>query len=355
MPNTRNRLIDFAGLKIDALLVSFGPNVRYLTGFTGSNGVALVTPDDTILFTDPRYTIRAKQEFGGSVVILKGALGPAVIGRLAKRKRRMRLGFEASRVSYADFQAMSKSLGSQQRLTPTQGVIEGFRMVKDAEEIAAIRASVEVNSQAFERVLKGVKEGVTEKEIAAELEYQQILMGAEGKSFETIVAFGKRGALPHANPTAARLGRDVVILIDMGACLNGYASDMTRMAVLGNPPAGFKRMYKAVLDAQLAAIDAVREGVTAASVDRAARQVLRDQGMDKLFVHSTGHGLGLEIHEAPGLRKTDKTRLKAGMVITIEPGVYKEGYGGVRIEDTLAVTKTGCEVLTPTTKELIHL
>jgi Xaa-Pro aminopeptidase len=189
-----------------------------------------------------------------------------------------------------------------------------------------------------------------ESDLAAELEYRMRRLGAEKPAFETIVAGGVRSALPHAQPTAAAL--EGMVVVDMGAFVDGYASDMTRMLFIGSPNAKVKRAYKAVLEAQLAAIDAVRAGVSAGRVDRAARSTLRAHGLDRAFVHSTGHGLGLEIHEPPRLGKGEKTRLRAGMAITIEPGVYVEGWGGIRIEDTVVVTERGCDVLTPTGKTL---
>jgi len=225
--------------------------------------------------------------------------------------------------------------------------------VKSAPEIALIRRSVDANSKAFEQALRVIRPGRTrEADLAAEIDYRMRKLGAERPAFETIVASGERSALPHAQPTQRILGKNELLLIDMGATLEGYASDMTRVLYLGRPNGRIKRIYDAVLEAQLAAIAAVRPGVTAAHVDRAARNVLRTEKLDNAFVHSTGHGLGLEIHEPPRLGKKEKTRLQEGMAITIEPGVYLRGYGGVRIEDTVVVTKTGCEVLTPTSKEL---
>jgi len=191
-----------------------------------------------------------------------------------------------------------------------------------------------------------------ESELAADLEYRMRRLGAEKPSFDTIVAGGARSALPHAQPTAARLQTGELAIVDMGAFQQGYASDMTRMLFLGKPGTKVKRAYRAVLEAQLAAIDAVRAGVGTARVDAAARRVLAGYGLDHAFVHSTGHGLGLEIHEPPRLGKRDKGKLKAGMAVTIEPGVYIEGWGGIRIEDTIIVTETGCEILTPTPKDL---
>jgi Xaa-Pro aminopeptidase len=237
-------------------------------------------------------------------------------------------------------------------LEPVSGWIEELRMLKSAAELALIRRSVETNSRAFEQTIARVKPGTRERDLAAELEYRMRRLGAERPSFETIVAAGVRSALPHAQPTGGQLSSGDLVVVDMGAFQDGYASDMTRMLCVGNPSAKTKRMYRAVREAQLAAIDAVRPGVTTVSVDAAARRVLAGFGMDHLFIHSTGHGLGLEIHEPPRLGKRDRHRLKRGMAITIEPGAYIEGFGGVRIEDTVVVTETGCEILTPTPKHL---
>jgi Xaa-Pro aminopeptidase len=228
-------------------------------------------------------------------------------------------------------------------------------MTKSPGEIDMIRKSVRVNSEAYARTLRRVRLGMRERDIAAELDYQMRLHGAEKPAFDTIVAAGAHSALPHAHPTGQRLEENDLLLIDMGACLDGYMSDMTRMAFLGLPNKRVRTLYDAVLEAQLAGIDAVRPGVTAAQVDGAARGVLKKHGLDREFVHSTGHGLGLEIHEGPRIGKKDQTVLRAGMVITIEPGAYIDRVGGVRIEDTVLVTANGCEVLTPTTKEFVHL
>jgi Xaa-Pro aminopeptidase len=237
-------------------------------------------------------------------------------------------------------------------LEPANGWIEQLRMVKSAAEIDRIRRSVETNSRAFELTVKRVRPGMKEQDLAAELEYRMRRLGAEKPSFETIVACGLRSALPHAQPTAAPLKRGELVVVDMGAIENGYCSDMTRMLFLGAPTMKVKRTYRAVLEAQLAAIDAVRPGATCSRVDAAARNVLKVCGLDRAFIHSTGHGLGLEIHEPPRIGKRDKTRLQPGMAITIEPGVYLEDFGGIRIEDTVVVTEKGCEILTPTDKRL---
>jgi Xaa-Pro aminopeptidase len=350
----RNPAVDFAAEEIDALLVTGAANVRYLSGFTGSNGLLIVTPRSATFFTDPRYAIQASEQVDvKTIVVPRGGLLTAAV-KMLRRMRAKRIGFERAHVSYAQYAALEDAL-PQARLVPIDDAIERQRMIKSPEEIAAIRRSVEINSRAFDRALRKLRPGVSEAEMAAELEYQMRRLGAERPSFETIVAFGARTALPHAHPTTGKLGGVELVLIDMGATREGYASDMTRMLHVGRPSPKVRRMYSAVLEAQLAAIDAVHEGVAAQRVDRAARQVLKRHGLDRAFTHSTGHGLGLEIHERPRIGKGDPTQLEAGMAITIEPGAYLEGFGGIRIEDTLVVTRNGCEILTSTPKELIAL
>jgi Xaa-Pro aminopeptidase len=348
-------VIPFSELKIDALLVSAASNIRYLSGFTGSNGLLLVTPDSQTLFTDPRYTIQASEECTCAVkTVSKGHLDLAAI-EIIRRKRLKRIGFEATRVIYDSYQRLKQTLPLAAALKPIGPVIEKLRMIKSAAEIERIRRSVRTNSEAFESTVKSIRPGVSEMAIAAELEFKMRRLGAEKAAFETIVASGARTALPHAQPSQQQTAVNELLLIDMGSCQNGYMSDMTRMLFLGRPSHRVRSIYRAVLNAQLAAIDTVRAGVTAGQVDRKARQVLESEGLAKEFVHSTGHGLGLEIHEPPRVGKKDPTRLEAGMVITIEPGAYVRGFGGVRIEDTVLVTKNGCEVLTPTSKELMLL
>jgi Xaa-Pro aminopeptidase len=349
------RAVVAAGLatrKLDALLVAFSPNLRYLSGFTGSNGNLLLTPGRSILFTDPRYRIQSAQETTCEVRIVKGPLTVAVNAAISRLRLR-RIGYEPARMTYDLFDSLKAKLPMRASLEPAAGWIEELRMVKSAAEIDRIRRSVDNNSRAFEQAIARVKPGMKESDLAAELEYRMRRLGAEKPAFETIVAGGARSAWPHAQPSASRLKMGDLVVVDMGAMQEGYASDMTRMLFLGSPGAKVKRTYKAVLEAQLAAIDAVRPGISSARVDAAARNVLKRYGLDQFFVHSTGHGLGLEIHEPPRIGKRDKTKLQAGMAITIEPGVYMEGFGGIRIEDTVVVTEKGCEILTPTSKELV--
>jgi len=273
------------------------------------------------------------------------------VTRELEKTRPKRLGVERDEITLARVEALKKKLPARSELAGVSGLIENLRMVKDAEEIELIRASVELNSRALDNALRRFKAGMSERELAAEIDYQSRKLGAEAPSFDTIVAAGPRTALPHAHPGGAKIGPGMV-LIDMGAFRDGYASDMTRMVHIGAPSPRYKKAYKAVLEAQLAAIDAVRGGAASLAVDRAARRALKGHGLEKEFIHSTGHGLGLEIHEPPRLGRRDKTKLAAGMAVTIEPGIYMEGWGGIRIEDTVLVTANDCEILTPTSKEL---
>jgi len=346
---------DAQALELDAALVSALPNIRYLTGFTGSNGLVLTTGRQSILFTDPRYTLQAQAETAGSgvkVVIAKGSLEEALAAKLAKLRR---IGFENNRMSYRTWEHLQRSLPLNGSFKNLGNAIEVRRMVKSPAEIAAIRESVSINSAALTAAIGRFRAGMTENELAAEIEFQMRMLGAEKPSFDTIVAFKKNSARPHARPGAAKIDGNGLLLIDMGTFRGGYASDMTRCFHLGKPGAKTRDLYNAVHEAQLAGVNAVAPGVGASDIDAAARKVLKRHGLDKAFVHSTGHGLGLEIHEAPRLGRGDATILQSGMAITIEPGAYIDGMGGVRIEDTVLTTPSGVEILTPTAKELVIL
>lgn len=344
---------EFFQLQLDGAVISALPNVRYLSGFTGSNAVLVIgRGGESVLFTDPRYELRAAQESDCEVRVKKGSLVEAAAKYITRRRWRT-VGFEAARLTVASCSELQERLPKHAVLKGTSGWVERYRMVKSAGEIEAIRASVELNSTAFKSAIRKLTGRTTEAELAGEIEYQMRKLGAEKPSFETIVASGSNSALPHAQPRNEMVGTDRLLLVDMGAMLDGYASDMTRMLHLGNPGKKAKTLYKAVLEAQLAATDSVRPGMKAGGVDAVARKVLRRYGMEEAFVHSTGHGVGLEIHEAPRLGKRDGTPLEPGMVITIEPGAYLPGFGGVRIEDMVLVTSSGGEVLTPTSRELL--
>lgn len=345
--------------RVDALLVTSLHNVRYLSGFTGSSANMLVFRDGrSILFTDPRYTVQSRAQVNCEIRISKGTLTKAISGELGRRtpsRGTLRVGFEPEHLNVARRDGLESAFPGRTNLAPvSEGLIAKQRMVKDAGEIEKIRQAVHMNSVALDRALKHFRSGMTETDLAAEIDYRSRRAGADGPAFDTIVASGARSALPHARPGQTRI-QPGILLIDMGAFADGYASDMTRTFHVGRSSPEFRSIYGAVLQSQLAAIDAVRPGATAGSIDRAARRVLRGRSLDREFVHSTGHGLGLEIHEGPRLGRNDRTILQPGMAITIEPGVYREGWGGIRIEDTVLVTQSGYEVLTPTTKALTEI
>lgn len=341
------------GERLDAIAVSHLPNVRYLTGFSGSNALLLLTANGSVLLTDPRYTVQAHQECNCPVKIVSSGTLWAELARKIQKRQIKHLGLEAAHITHADWQNVAATLGREVKLKPLTGVVENQRMIKSADEINQIREAVKLTSKAFEKVLKKAHPGESEIDVAAALDFHMRKLGADGVAFDTIVAFAERSALPHAHPTGRTIDHDQLLLVDMGASLNGYASDMTRVVHVGKPGDKVRRLYEAVLEAQLAAIDAVRPGAEAAEVDAAARKTLKKYGLDRAFLHSTGHGLGLEIHENPRIGRKSEAVLQPGMAITIEPGAYIEGFGGVRIEDTVLVTDTGVEVLTPTSKELV--
>jgi Xaa-Pro aminopeptidase len=354
-PQRRQRVASaLASHKVDALLVSSLASIRYLTGYAGSNGLILLTATDAHFFTDPRYATEAQQNIDCKVHVCKKPLIQEAAG-IATRKHLKKIGFESTWMQVDTYDRLKAALGAATKLQPVSGIVETLRAVKSPDEIAKIRASVLVNSAAYEKTLRRIKRGTREMDIAAELDFQMRMAGAEKPAFETIVASGTRTALPHAHPTAKPLQDGELLLIDMGAMVEGYASDMTRMTFLGEPSRKTQFLYNAVLEAQLAGVAAVKAGATCDRVDSAAREVLKRHELDRYFVHSTGHGLGLEIHEGPRVAKKQTAKLEAGMVITIEPGAYIEGLGGVRIEDTVLVTETGCEILTPTSKQLALL
>lgn len=350
----RQRLLEaLAELRCDAAAVAHPPNVRYLTGFSGSNGILFLSAAQTVLFTDPRYELQAGEECDCRVRIVRGHTWEGV-WKLASRKRST-IALEAEHVSHAVWTETARRLGRNAALKPLGGAVERLRKVKSPEEIAAIRASAKLCAEAFRQAVRRFRAGMTEGDAAAEIEYRMRRLGAEGAAFETIVAAGARAALPHARPGDARLEAGMPVLVDMGAALAGYRSDMTRVAHFGPPPREFVRLHDAVLEAQLTALQALRAGVEARRVDKAARMALKSRGLDRYFTHSTGHGVGLEIHEAPRLGvKSDET-LEEGMVVTVEPGIYLSGKAGIRIEDTVLVTRTGAEILTPVSKELLVL
>lgn len=344
---------------LEALFLTHLPDVRYLCGFTGSNAALAVTGDDAVLVTDGRYTVQAKEEVRAAkpVIAPKSAQLEAVSWLAGKGVKQA--AFDPSHTSVAELERFRSPLPARQRkgfFQPLQApIVERLRDVKDAEELALMREAALFGCRLFDQLLPKIRSGISEVSVAAELEYAARLQGAEGMSFETIVASGPRSALPHGRATEAKLPRNSFMVLDFGVILKGYCSDMTRTVHLGRASTRERAVYDAVLEAQMAAIAAVRAGVTCGEVDEAARSVLRRAGLAESFTHSTGHGVGIEIHESPRVAAGQETKLTPGMVITIEPGVYLEGQFGIRIEDMVVVTRKGAEILTPAPKALIEL
>ncbi len=348
--------------RLDALLVTHLPNIRYLCGFTGSAGALLITENHSLFFTDGRYTTQAHDEVQGSRVVI--AQQPALLAvarwiagnrKSFGRKTAWKLGIEGEHLSVAARDRLTGALPSFCRLRKSVGLVERHRMVKDSKEMECIRAAVRLGAKLFDRALETIRPGVRESEVAEEMEYAAHQAGAPEMSFPTIIAAGKRSALPHGRASAARIPARGFVVCDFGVILTGYCSDMTRTVHVGRATAEAQHVYQAVRRAQQAAIEAVRPGVSVGEVDLAGRKLLQREGLAKYFTHSTGHGVGLEIHEAPRIAVGQTEILHPGMVITIEPGVYLPGRMGVRIEDMVVVTERGCEVLASTTKDLITL
>jgi Xaa-Pro aminopeptidase len=346
-----------AGSRLDLLLVTHLPNIRYLCGFTGSSAALLILDHTAVLFTDGRYTEQARSEVKGAniVIVRKAALSAAgewLRGKSRLAATRPNLGIEGEHMSVAGRARLTDSLGGKFRIKLAPALVETARMVKDANEIGAIRRAVTLGASLFETTLKVTGPGVKELDVAAEMEYAAMRAGAERMSFETIIASGPRSALPHGRASHAAISRGFVVC-DFGVILDGYCSDMTRTLYVGRVSREARDLYESVREAQQAGTETVRAGIVAEEIDRQARNVLKKAGLGRFFTHSTGHGVGLEIHEAPRVASGQKDVLKSGMVITIEPGAYVPGKWGVRIEDMVVVTETGCEVLTPTSKELV--
>jgi Xaa-Pro aminopeptidase len=335
-------------------------DIRYLTGFKGDNAALIVTRHAACLFTDSRFKTQAAEEVTAArVEVVSGSVSTAGVQWLAAQPGVELAGFNPDITTVADLACWKEALPSRLRrnfFTPIPApFIEALRVVKDAEEIDVMREAALLGCKLFDHILGYIRPGLREIDVAAELEHKARQLGAEGMSFDTIAAAGIRSALPHGRATLAVLPKRGFLTMDFGVILRGYCSDMTRTVYLGSPKQDERDSYEAVLEAQENGVQAVRAGASCAEVDEATRSVLRRAGLAEAFTHATGHGVGLEIHEQPRIGSGQKTRLQEGMVITIEPGVYFPGRYGLRIEDMVAVTQTGGEVLTPAPKALIEL
>ncbi len=341
----------------DGLFINGSQNRAYLSGFQGSFGYLLVTPDEALLFTDGRYIEQAQEQAPGwKIIRLQRPFEDNIIPEI-KRLKLARLAFEADHLTYQEYRHWSEGV-KQTEWVAVSGLVAGLRRRKDEVEIEAIRQAVHIAEQAFGHLLGLLKPGMSERNAAAELEFAMRKFGADAIAFDTIVASGPRGALPHGRAGDKLIVAGELVTFDFGARLNGYNSDITRTVYVGGgqqPDARQRQIYDTVLQAQLAGIAAVQPGAIASEVDAKSRQVFQEAGLLTYYLHSTGHNLGRDVHEAPFLTSSDHSRLEEGMILTVEPGLYISEWGGVRIEDDLLVTKTGSEVLSTFTKELVVL
>jgi Xaa-Pro aminopeptidase len=367
--NLRKKKAESAALEagVDALLVTHLPDVRWLCGFTGSSAALVLCAGEAkgskasrraVLFTDGRYTAQAKAEAVGSEVIIATKSPLLAACEWIATSGVKRCGFDQTQTTVADLAAIQKAVPTKLRkslFVALEPLVAKLREIKDADEIAKLRAAAALGCKLFDHILSYMQPGMTEVAVAAELEHRARLAGAESMSFQTIVASGERSSLPHGHATLAKLPRRGFVTLDFGVLLDGYCSDMTRTVHMGRATSEERNAYDAVLEAQEAGVAAVRSGVTTGDVDEATRSVLRRAGLAEWFTHSTGHGVGLEIHESPRLATKQTQKLKTGMIVTIEPGIYMPGRFGLRIEDTVLVTRSGCEILTPSPKAWIEL
>lgn len=341
---------------MDGLLVTGAANVRYLSGFSGSSALLFVTQRDTLLFTDFRYQTQAVEEAGdlARIVIESHSLWTGLWQNLAQLSYVEVAGFESAHLVHRDFQRLLES-GARYQWRPTIDLVEVLRERKDEEELARIRAAVDAAEKALDCTLHKVRAGMTELQVAGMLESALRQAGSDGYPFPSIVASGPNAALPHARPTSRTIVPGDFLLIDFGARVGGYCSDITRTFVVGRASAEQREVYDVVRLANARAVAAVRPGMSGRDADELARGYIQDRGFGDLFGHSLGHGIGLEVHEAPRLAKTAESLLVEGAVVTVEPGIYKPGWGGVRIEDDVHLGASGAQVLTRFTRALMEI
>ncbi|MCM3698307.1 Xaa-Pro peptidase family protein [Paenibacillus macerans] len=339
---------------IEAVLITGEVNRRYLTGFTGSSGYVLVTLDKAWLLTDFRYLTQAAEQAPGFEIVDHGASVTGTIKSLLDQENLERLGFEEEHVVFSVYRTYEREL-KPIALVPVSGLIEELRLFKDSGELALMKEAAELADRTFLHMLDVLKPGVSEWDAALELETFMRKHGAEGTSFDTIIASGERSALPHGRASERIMQTGELVTLDFGAFMKGYCSDITRTVALGKPADKLREIYDIVLEAQLHTLEQLRPGMTGREADALARDIIASYGYGEYFGHSTGHGLGMEVHENPRVSKASDTVLKPGMVVTVEPGIYLPGLGGVRIEDDVVITETGVRRLTESTKDYIAL
>jgi Xaa-Pro aminopeptidase len=339
-------------LRVSSLLVTERAHVRYLTGFSGTCGICLITSTAQFFLTDRRYRQQSYQEVHGFKILIaqQQLFSPLIENKLLPTYSR--IGYESQYISVAELQTLRKLLPRRQFI-PANNIIETVSAVKDENEVDLIRQAAAISDRVFKKLLPLIRPGVRECDIAAEISYWHRTYGAECDSFEPIVASGERGALPHARASEKKIQRGEFVVLDFGCRYRGYHSDMTRTLAVGRPSHLMKGIYRIVFDAQKKALDAIRAGVTARSIDSIARKHIRRRGYGRYFFHSLGHGLGIHVHDPLRVSTRSSAHLVAGNVLAIEPGIYLPGRGGVRIEDDVVVRDSGCEMLTHAPKELL--
>ncbi|MDP3025873.1 MAG: Xaa-Pro peptidase family protein [candidate division Zixibacteria bacterium] len=340
---------------LDLLLVTSLPNIRYLCGFTGSNGILLISKDKAVFLTDFRYKEQVKKEVkGAEIKIAQKELFSFLPEINLLKGKRIKAGFEEKYLTFQLYQRL-KTLLPQVLWVPTENLVESLLVTKDEDEIKKIAKAADISAKAYQEILPFLRPGTKESDIAAELEYRIKRNGGTGSAFEPIVASGLRSAMPHARASSKTLKKGEFVTLDFGASYDGYVCDITRTVVLGNATPRQKKIYNLVLKAQTRAIEEARSGMKGFELDRKARDIIKKAGYQKYFGHGLGHGIGLLVHDSPGINTKSQEVLKPGMVITIEPGVYIPGWGGVRIEDDVLITRNGCKILTHIDRELLEI
>jgi Xaa-Pro aminopeptidase len=343
----------FAQAGIDGMLVTSPYNRRYMTNFTGTSGVALISAEKALFITDFRYVEQAGKQAKGYEIVQHTAPIHEEVAKQAEKLGIQKLGFEKDHLTYSNYQDYQKVFKGE--LIPVGDIIENLRLIKSESEIKILKEAADIADAAFKHILDFIKPGITELEVANELEFFMRKCGATSSSFDTIVASGKRSALPHGVASDKIIEKGDLVTLDYGALYKGYVSDITRTVAVGEPSADLKNIYQIVLDAQLLAVEKIKPGMTGKEADAIARNYIAEKGFGDQFGHSLGHGIGLEVHEKPLLSMRSDMVLQPGMVVTVEPGIYVPGLGGVRIEDDTLITSSGNETITHSTKELIIL
>ena len=336
---------------LDGLLFVGLENIRYLCGFTGSDGALVITPKESFFLTDSRYWTQADEEIKEARIVHYKKKMEGIFSLLSDLKL-AEIGFESAILPFSAYQFLAGRLASGAKLVPVEKDLKNLRAAKDAQELTLLRRAIDISSKAYSRATEKLREGVVEREIAFEMEFLMKGGGADAIGFDIIIASGKRSALPHGKAGDKRVERGDFILIDFGSGFQGYHSDQTRTLVCGNPSPEQQRIYGIVKEAHDKAIEKVRPGIPINELDGAARDTIRNHGYGEYFGHGTGHGIGLAVHEDPAVNGENKDLLQEGMVLTIEPGIYIPNWGGVRIEDMVLVTPQGAEVLTHLPREL---